>query len=84
MHRPKLKNIYSKRRTEDIWSNKGCEAQCQDRYCLTSFQAMFFDENTLYTFGDNLKKIKNNLHRRFETVSHQLAYYSKLKLLGVE
>ena len=23
------------------------------------------DENTLYTFGDNLKKIKNYLHNKF-------------------
>ena len=28
------------------------------------------DGNTLYTFGDNLKKIKNNLRNSFDIVSH--------------
>ena len=30
------------------------------------------DGNTLYTFGDNLKKIKNNSRNSFDTVSHWL------------
>ena len=30
----------------------------------------YADDNTLYTFGDNLKKIKNNLHNSFDIVSH--------------
>ena len=31
----------------------------------------YADDNTLYTFGDNLKKIKDNLQNSFDTV-HQL------------
>ena len=33
----------------------------------------YADDITLYTFGDNLKKIKNNLRSSFETV-HQWFY----------
>ena len=33
----------------------------------------YADDNTLYTFGDNLKKIKDNLRNSFDTV-HQWFY----------
>ena len=40
------------------------------------------DENTLYTFGDNMKKIKDNLRNRFHTV-HQW-FYKNHMVLNVE
>ena len=30
----------------------------------------YADDNTLYTFGDNLKKVKDNLRNSFDTVHH--------------
>ena len=35
-----------------------------------SFLGKYAGGNTLYTFGHNLKKIKNNLRHSFDTVSH--------------
>ena len=37
------------------------------------------DDNTLYTFGDNLKKLKDNLEKSFDTV-HQWFYEDYLML----
>ena len=39
----------------------------------------YVDDNTLYTFGDNLKKIKNNLRNSFDTV-HQWFYENYMVL----
>ena len=39
----------------------------------------YADDNTLYTFGDNLKKIKDNLRSSFDTV-HQRFYENDMVL----
>ena len=37
---------------------------------LNSSFSKYADDNTLYTFRDNLKKITNNLRNNFDIVSH--------------
>ena len=46
------------------------------------FLSNYADDNTPYTFGDNLKKIKDNLQNRFDTV-HQW-FYENYMVLNAE
>ena len=50
-------------------------SHCQTYYLLSNYA----DDNTLYAFGDNLKKIKDKLRNSFDTV-HQWFYKNYMVL----